>query len=78
MKKIIALLLALCLTMCAFAGCSQNSGNENTVPKAENKPSVEATGTVEETVSAPKYVFLFIGDGMSYPQIQSTSDSWVL
>ena len=24
--------------------------------------------------AAPKYVFLFIGDGMSYPQIQSTSD----
>ena len=74
MKKIIALLLALCFTMCAFAGCSQNSGYENTVPKAENKPSVEATGIVEETVSTPKYVFLFIGDGMSYPQIQSTSD----
>ena len=27
-----------------------------------------------QTVKAPKYVFLFIGDGMSYPQIQSTSD----
>ena len=28
----------------------------------------------EETAAAPKYVFLFIGDGMSYPQIQITSD----
>ena len=28
----------------------------------------------EETQgSAPKYVFLFIGDGMSYPQIQTTN-----
>lgn len=25
-------------------------------------------------VTTPKYVFLFIGDGMSYPQIQATSD----
>ena len=28
----------------------------------------------EETAAAPKYVFLFIGDGMSYPQIQITAD----
>lgn len=28
----------------------------------------------EEAVAAPKYVFLFIGDGMSYPQIQTTAD----
>ena len=26
-----------------------------------------------ETAAAPKYVFLFIGDGMSYPQIQLTN-----
>ncbi len=28
----------------------------------------------EEAAKAPKYVFLFIGDGMSYPQIQVTAD----
>ena len=28
----------------------------------------------EEAVTAPKYIFLFIGDGMSYPQIQATAD----
>lgn len=27
----------------------------------------------EEAASAPKYIFLFIGDGMSYPQIQTTN-----
>ena len=27
-----------------------------------------------ETATAPKYVFLFIGDGMSYPQFQSAAD----
>lgn len=27
----------------------------------------------EENVTAPKYIFLFIGDGMSYPQIQTTN-----
>ena len=28
----------------------------------------------EETATAPKYVFLFIGDGMSYPQFQAAAD----
>ena len=27
----------------------------------------------ETTITAPKYVFLFIGDGMTYPQFQATS-----
>ena len=43
--------------------------------------STEAETTEAETVAevsdetvAPKYVFLFIGDGMSYPQIQATAD----
>jgi len=36
---------------------------------AENSKSVKV---LEE--AAPKYVFMFIGDGMSYPQIQAASD----
>ncbi len=28
----------------------------------------------EQSASAPKYVFLFIGDGMSYPQFQAAAD----
>ena len=37
--------------------------------------SMAATGVQAEEVqaAAPKYVFLFIGDGMSYPQIQLTN-----
>ena len=35
-------------------------------------PVMAAETTTEET-TAPKYIFLFIGDGMSYPQVQSTS-----
>ena len=68
MKKFVALLLALCLCVGIFVGCS------NTTPKVDNKPEMQTTVPVVETLSTPKYVFLFIGDGMSYPQIQSTSD----
>ena len=32
------------------------------------------TTTASATQKAPKYVFLFIGDGMSYPQFQAASD----
>ncbi len=44
---------------------------------AQTEPTTAAapTETEPETdASAPKYVFLFIGDGMSYPQFQATSD----
>lgn len=38
-------------------------------------PACCNAGELTDTnVTAPKYVFLFIGDGMSYPQIQATSD----
>ena len=75
MKKIIALLLAVCLCMGTLAACGgQNPGGETTASTVENKSAIETTAPVAETASAPKYVFLFIGDGMSYPQIQSTSD----
>ena len=78
MKKTIASLLALCTMLGAFTGCSTNKQNEpvNNDPVV-NGTVVDATTTVgneSNEVSAPKYVFLFIGDGMSYPQIQSTSD----
>ena len=34
----------------------------------------QSTGIVNSTSKKPKYVFLFIGDGMSYPQFQAASD----
>lgn len=45
-----------------------NAGNDNHVVLAEEGEEEAATGKM------PKYVFLFIGDGMSYPQVQITSD----
>lgn len=36
---------------------------------AETKIAAPATGK-----GTPKYVFVFIGDGMSYPQIQSAAN----
>ena len=69
MKKLIATTLALALTAASLAGCTSGS-NTGSNQNAVNADKMSQT----QTVKAPKYVFLFIGDGMSYPQIQSTSD----
>lgn len=48
-----------------------------TVTEAAPVPETVAASAATEaaqTVTAPKYVFLFIGDGMSYPQFQAASD----
>ena len=67
MKKILAFLLAVCLISGVLAGCGAHD-------QAEASATSGTTAPAAEVLSAPKYVFLFIGDGMSYPQIQATAD----
>ncbi len=59
-KKLLAALFSAMLLTTSLAGCgtADNTG-------------VKTTGTSSTT--APKYVFLFIGDGMTYPQFQIAS-----
>jgi len=64
--KIIAASLACTLAMSTFVAYGSSV---KPVPAAQAKVTEAAA-----KVKAPKYVFLFIGDGMSYPQIQSASD----
>lgn len=67
LKKVIA---SISISALALSTLFINLSNTtNTTIAAENPKKVEAT---EMTV--PKYVFMFIGDGMSYPQIQAASD----
>ena len=35
--------------------------------------AVPAQGAAADESKVPKYIFLFIGDGMSYPQVQTTN-----
>ena len=74
-KQKIAALLAGASLFGLLAGCTGNAAVPSTA--GASQPVVESQnteGNQTETVTAPKYVFLFIGDGMSYPQIQSTAD----
>lgn len=67
MKKFFATALALTIGATCLAGLGFDGG---LAPVQASAANVTAYGNLEDA----KYVFLFIGDGMSYPQIQSTSD----
>ena len=70
-KRPLAATLAAAALGTALAACSAPAA---TAPEASATPTAEAQNLSNQSVKAPKYVFLFIGDGMSYPQIQSTAD----
>ena len=72
-KRPLALSLAALTLGGAMTACgtpTASTPEETSAPAAE----VQALAATSQALTAPKYVFLFIGDGMSYPQIQSTSD----
>ena len=83
-KKIVSVLLAGMMLAAALTGCTgtgtqqESAGQtgqsqEESMAPAESQASAESTGVEETQAGVPKYVFLFIGDGMSYPQVQLTN-----
>ena len=71
MKRLFAGALAG-VTILGLAACAAPAVQRGA---AETEKTAAMTETaVYGAAKNPKYVFLFIGDGMSYPQIQSTSD----
>ena len=72
-KNIAALALTGAMALGLLSGCGQDAKAANpTQDPAETTPQVSALASGD--LESPKYVFLFIGDGMSYPQIQATAD----
>ena len=87
-KKILCMFMASMMVAGMMTGCSASASaatdaNSTAESEAENNESAatDAKGAVETVASeetktdeqTPKYIFLFIGDGMSYPQIQLTN-----
>ena len=87
-KKILCMFMASMMVAGMMTGCSASASaatdaNSTAESEAENNESddTDAKGAVETVASeetktdeqTPKYIFLFIGDGMSYPQIQLTN-----
>lgn len=71
--KSLSLLVIVVLLAMTFAGCGQPveeaSPDSGSPAAAEPVAPEETPGS--EGQAAPKYVFLFIGDGMSFPQISA-------
>ena len=78
-KRAVALLgaatLSLSLAACGATANTAESAAESTEASstAASSPAVESATAEQASAGTPKYIFLFIGDGMSYPQIQSTN-----
>ena len=84
-KKAVTLLLTGMMILSVLSGCgnsqqtaAESGQQENPVQtvSANVTPEVESaadTKTEETENTVPKYIFFFIGDGMSYPQIQLTN-----
>lgn len=68
-KRLICFTMVCMMAAGTMTGCRQEQSKENAIVQTES-----AVITVNQTEGkTPKYVFLFIGDGMSYPQIQLTN-----
>ena len=72
-KRAVALLGAAAMTASLAACGTPASTTEPTTADAASVATAAPTATPEAAAKTPKYIFLFIGDGMSYPQIQSTN-----
>ena len=73
-KRSLSLTLAALSLTGTLAACSANASAPQSQPPAV--PAVSPLASVQtQEAKIPKYVFLFIGDGMSYPQFQAASDS---
>jgi alkaline phosphatase len=67
------------MSLALFAGCQQQTASPDTTATPTAALSPDATPTADLTannsttpeVKTPKYIFLFIGDGMSYVQVNA-------
>ena len=65
---------ALGLTGSLLAGALCLSAPQTTANNSKLPAATVVADAATKKASVPKYIFLFIGDGMSYPQIQSAAD----
>ena len=84
-KHLVSALMAGTLAVSTFTGCSstaqapvasteaQNTEAEDTQAQTSDTAEAAENSTKTEAEKTPKYIFLFIGDGMSYPQVQLTN-----
>lgn len=73
-KKLLVGLLALLMLMSVAFGAINQVPPKKQVSvnnKSQKVEQIKAEKVIEKGVKKPKYVFLFIGDGMAHPQVQA-------
>ncbi len=72
-KKILSLVCTIAFIVSTISVVNYyNNSSAQAAQKNSEEVKIKETTTKTGT-KAPKYIFLFIGDGMSYPQIQATA-----
>ncbi|MGI5959378.1 MAG: alkaline phosphatase [Massiliimalia sp.] len=71
-RRTVALFLAAAMSLGMLSGCGNTGENTASLQSAAASRD-NSVQQVSADTKVPKYVFLFIGDGMSYPQIQLTN-----
>ncbi len=72
MRKVVAI-AGVATVSASFMGLSNAKVNEQIMASTEGLQVANKTKLETRNGKIPKYIFLFIGDGMSYPQIQSAA-----
>lgn len=73
-KKVFSKILAASLASALLISCVSAAAPQKTLSDAVSNKGKVTTIASATTGKKPKYVFMFIGDGMSYPQFQAASD----
>lgn len=75
--KVTAVMLSAILAASSLVGCGKTADSSAKSETVEVENEVYAANSAAEASTInkniPKYIFLFIGDGMSYPQVQSAA-----
>lgn len=78
---LLLILISLFILIAVSSNYLQNINVENNFKTSDSNTKAELNNTnrnntkqTDDKNKTPKYIFMFIGDGMSYPQIQLTSD----
>ena len=74
LKRPLALSLAALTLMGSLAACNDTAATPTPSAQPTAEPVAQPLSAAPAAPKAPKYVVLFIGDGMSYPQFQAASD----
>ena len=76
-KRLAALVLCVLMSLALFAGCQQQTASPDTTVTPTAAPTVTPTAdpianeSATPEVTKPKYIFLFVGDGMAYVQVNA-------